>query len=421
MDYLYKGRNLHDLALHREFTRAYANATGVSTVVNIYLSIMLIFIMHHFDLAYCVGSFLFIAAIFLVSTLISGSKKGDIQYRRMLQANNGEPRREALTFRESGIRMVNEDNGNCLDFTYDQFRRIIESENLLIFVMKYRSCLILRKDSLEGGTIPELIAFLGDHCVNLKNNAPQKTGFGKWVRRILTLIIITGSIWALLNLPFYSVMDHLLGRLDNSMSYEQMAEVLKELDVHISQRAIDEMNQYDADYLSENSEYYYDDAFRYQKVSDLLYWEAAGFYNEMKDQWQYSTSGVFWQDYHMEDIPNVYPDFFSGLAAMDETFAFSNIQVNLSQEAIDLGYGTAEITFQWQSNDYSVDIDYSSTFFDETLVPQIAKIVNSNDQKLFISTDRSDGIFFYYGSTAQVKTLERYANLHFKDASKSVW
>jgi hypothetical protein len=249
------------------------------------------------------------AIVFTVSKLLSNSKKGDIQYKRMLQANSGSPSHLQQFFTESGVHCVNTLNGNQSHYGYDQFRRVIESKDLLILVMVHRTCIIINKANLEGGSPAEFFAFMKSHCPQFKGKKPRKTTLGKYLRCIFIVILVLGSIWAFMNIPAFSLADRVFDRLHNDLSYQEMAEELSDMGIGICTRTINDLEDYDATFFSENGYDYYEDTGRYQKVADLLYWEGAGIYDWVKD-WDPSNSGIFWVAYWPEEDPISYMNFF---------------------------------------------------------------------------------------------------------------
>ena len=89
MDYRYKSSFYHDLDGHREFTRSFNDAYPLHWAIYLIYSIFILWWMDSFDEGYYVYRFLLISVVVLIISLINRSKKGDLQYRRLLQ-NHGE-------------------------------------------------------------------------------------------------------------------------------------------------------------------------------------------------------------------------------------------------------------------------------------------------------------------------------------------
>lgn len=421
MEYQYKSEYIHDLDTHKEFNRSYIDASPFQCILRLFSCFALLVLISLFDNSSAIQYFLTFVIVFAVIRLVTNPRNGDIQYKRMLQANNGSPSHQQQFFTETGVHCINTINGNHVDFGYDQFRYTIESKNLLILVMQHRTCLMINKASLEGGSVSDLFAFLKVHCPNLKGKKPRKTICGQIVRFLVAATMILGTIWALLNLPGYSVMDKLTGRLDNSMSYAQMADALSEVDIHISEQVIQEMVEYDNEYLTTYSEDYYANAPRRQKVEDLLYCEGIGSYNKETGQWTPSTSGIYCQEMEVWNADSIYSDFLTGVSHMDNDLVFTDIREDMRDVDIDAGRGTVAVTFTFQNETHTIKADYFYDWFDTYAIAQLGKIIKSNDQQLYVCSLDDYAAVLYYGTHRQVRTLEKLSGLNFKKAALLAW
>ena len=421
MEYQYKSEYVHDLDCHKEFSRSYIDASPFQCILRLFSCIALLVLISLFDNPSAIQYFLTFVIVFVGIRLVINPKNGDIQYKRMLQANNGSPSHQQQLFTETGVHCINTINGNHVDFGYDQFRYTIESKNLLILVMQHRTCLIINKANLEGGSVSDLFAFLKVHCPKLKEKKPRRTICGQIVRFLVAMTMILGTIWVLLNLPGYSVMDKLTGRLDNSMSYEQMADALSQVDIYISDEAIRELVEYDNEYFADYGESFYAKSLRNQKVEDLLYWEGAGQYDADTDTWQPSQSGIYWQDMEIWNCESIYTDFLTGVSAMDETLAFKDIQEDMSHVHIENGVGTIYTTFTWNGTAHQIITTYDYDWFDTTAIWKLGKIINQGDQKLYVTYFEDYGALLYYGTGTQVRKLEHLTGLNFKKADIISW
>ena len=421
MEYQYKGEYIHDLACHKEFTRSYIDASPFHCILRIFSCFALLVLISLFDNSSAIQYFLTFVIVFAVIRLITNPKKGDIQYKRMLQANNGSPSHQQQFFTEAGVHCINVRNGNHADFAYDQFRYTIESKNLLILVMQHRTCLMINKASLEGGSVSDLFAFLKVHCPKLKGKKPRRTIGGKIARFLIAATIILGTIWSLLNLPGYSVMDKLTGRLDNSMTYAQMADALSELDIHISEQVIQEMEEYDHEYLTTYSEDYYANAPRSQKIEDLLYCEGIGSFDKETGQWTPSESGIFCQEMEVWNANCIYTDFLTGVSHMDDDLVFKNIREDMREVDIDAGHGTVAVTFTFQNEAHTIKADYFYDWFDTYAIAQLGKIIKSDDHQLYVCNLDDYAAVLYYGTYRQIRELERLTGMNFKKAALLAW
>ena len=123
---------------------------------------------HQFTLPSMAQYFLIFSLALLIGFILSNPRKGNIHYKRMLQANNNQPVLQDSFFADDGIYIINHPSENRLQFAYDQLCYGILSDNLLIFVLKHRTCLVIDTDTLTGGSSKDLFTFLKEHCPQLK-------------------------------------------------------------------------------------------------------------------------------------------------------------------------------------------------------------------------------------------------------------
>lgn len=417
MDYYFKDEVIHDLAVHKEFVRSYQHSSTIRSVFNLLYCLLLIWFISKFSLAKIVYYYLVIALVFLIVHLLTHPKNGDINYKRMLQSNNGQPIHWVFTFCDDGIHCTCPQNGNNSEYRYDQFRRMIESEHLLLLVMKYRTCLVLDKRWLQGCTAGELTAFLLERCPNIRGKKPKKTTFGRWSQRLLGATLIIGTLIALLNFPGYSLWHRLTGLLHNDMSYQEMADDLQSLDITISQRAIDEMETYDAEYYETYGEDYYAGSYINTKIFDLLYCEGSGAYNEETWEWTPSTSGVYWVESEVWNVDSMYTDFLTGLSAMHEDLNFTNIREDHSNADQENGSGTILVSFDWNGTHHQLEAELNYDWFDTDVLYAVGRIIagDDNSKDLYFSSDNGWGYLLYYGDADQMRQLAAKTGLRFND------
>ena len=87
MEYRYKGQFLFDLAGHKKFNRIFYEANTSRCVFTILYCVFALWMVHQFTIASMVRYFLIFALALLIFTIASNPKKGNIYYKRMLQAN----------------------------------------------------------------------------------------------------------------------------------------------------------------------------------------------------------------------------------------------------------------------------------------------------------------------------------------------
>lgn len=418
MEPIFTIETIHDLTVHKEFSKSYLQASLLRSILLIFASLISISMIFQFHNRYYVYYYLFLAALLLILTLFQNRKGGDIQYKRMLQMNSGEPVHNIYTFTQEGIQGLNLKNDNKLNLGYDMFRSIIQSPNLLILVMEHRSCLILEKRWIKGGTVEELTAFLFNNCPKLKKKKVKTTTFGKWVQRIFILTMIITTIFAIVSLFGTSVLNKVTGKLHNDMSYQEMADKLSPLGINISDQTIAELEAYDEEYAFENGVNYYASASSTAKISDLLYWEGSGTYNEESDEWIPSTSGIFWFDAEVWNVEAIYGDFFSGLSAMNPELNFTNIQEDYSKADLDKGTGTVTVSFDYNGSHHTLEAAYNCDWMDASVLFAIGDILSQDDspKDLYYAND-GQGFLLYYGDKQQAAQLEQITDISFSNGS----
>lgn len=417
MEPRFKTETIHDLTLHREFQKSYNHSRTVLSLILLLGGLLLAYDIRYISLAPFISYYYLGLAVFLlILYFIRNSRKGGIQYKRMLLSNNGKPQHTIISMEEDGIVCADHDSANRYTYPYTYFRSIIASDNLLILVMAHRTCLILEKRWLKGGSVDELIAFLFEKCPNIKRKKLRKPTFGKWVNRFVAAVVIVGSIWALANLPGFSLWDRISGKLHNDMSYQEIAQKLEEVEIIVSEQAIAGIEEYDAQYFRDYGVEFYADNPYANKAYDLLYWEGGGIYDEETWQWTPSTSGIFWFDTEVFSIDTIYTDFFTGLTAMHPELNFTNIREDYSNADIEAGTGTVTVSFDYDGKHYSVDALYYYDWFDTDFLYAVGNILASDRQEkdLYFSFD-GQAIFLYYGTSGQVHQLERLTDLVFYD------
>lgn len=128
------------------------------------------------------------------------ARKGNIQYKRSLVANGGKPVHGALLFYEDGFTDRNLDTGNEVAYRYDQIRKIIETNHLLVLVLDYRLGVLLDKDTIAGGSLEDLKAFLLEKSQKIRKKKISYSKSGTWIHHIAVASVIAMLIASLLSL-----------------------------------------------------------------------------------------------------------------------------------------------------------------------------------------------------------------------------
>ena len=418
MEPLFTTETIHDLSVHQEFKKSFLYASRARHIFHILGCFLTLWYISLFQNQRILFLYLGLVLFLLITHLLQNNKKGDIQYKRMLQANDGEPIHVQYRLCDDAIYALNPKNGNQNIYRYEMFRHVIDAPHMLILVMEHKSCLILEKPWLKGGTPEEFLQFLLHRCPNLKRKKAKGVTFGKWVHRILVVFLSIGTAIALYNLSGLATR----GRLTNAMTYQQMAEELRPLGITVSQQTIDEIEAYDAEYMAEYGTDYYEDTESNTKIIDLLYWEGTGIYDSETGEWTPSASGIFWFDMEVWNAGAIYSDFFRGLRAMHPELNFTNLQEDYSRVDMEAGTGTVGLSFDLNGTHYEMDAEYYYDWFDEGILMQILRMLRTdeNSENLYFVND-GQAVFLYYGSPEQVKQLERKTGLDFSDTYRFIF
>lgn len=422
MDYIFQTETIHDLNLHREFTRGFNSASLPRNILHIITCLVLLGYMTMFHSTFVVYLYLILALFWFCLQLFQNRKSGDIHYQRMLQTHNGSPQHLTISVCEDCIYCVDNLTGNKYVYQYDMFNSVINTSNLLILTTKLRSCLILEKRWLKGGGIEELLSFLFQKCNNIKRKIVRKTTFGKWVHCILFTILILGALLAMGNLPSVPIWDRITGKLHNDMSYREMAEELVPLGINISEQTISELETYDAEYFAEYGNYY-DVNYESSKILDLLCWEGIGTYDEESYEWTPSQSGIYCFDCEFWSVGTMYTDFFTGLSNINKNLTITNVQEDSSGVDWENGTGMILLSFDLNGNHYCLEAECCYDWFDSNVLFEIVRILASDDDTndLYFAEDGGQGYVLYYGGSDQVRFLERKTGLNFHNTPNSIF
>lgn len=410
----------YDLANYKEFTAGYVYTSRVRLVLKLLPTIAIVYILSLFPLLQDVGFYtkwlLILCGSYLAIELIQrfANRNGDINYNRTVMSNGGIPPVNIICFDENAIVCSNKVSGSTVSYSYDQVKWLFKTEHLLVAVMKLRLCLIIDKRNIPEGKLPEFKDFLLNKCVNVKRKKFRSCTFGKWLYRIQIAVTILCMLFALANLPGIALFDRLSGKLPNSMSYQGISTELAGVGIQISDQAIEEVEEYDADYLKENGTAYYDDHPTSSKVIDLLCWEAAGFYDEETWEWTPSASGLYWFDTEVWNESAIYTDFFTGLSCMNEELAFTNVTEDFSGADMDAGTGTIVVSFDLDGTRHQLEAEYYYDWFDVNVLYQIGMLLAEDDSasELYYLYD-GQAILLYYGTEDGANELKKLTGLVF--------
>lgn len=164
----YKTNYTLDLKTYKEFSKGYGNNIFSIILLTFMLIILILnIIVKNYNTAIYFSLFCIIYII-LESILINSK----IQYKRLLENNNGNPPYNTIIIDNEGISGYNE-KGNKSNYTFNQIIGINETKNLIILKLKYGLGIILDKNTLDNDKL-DLYNFLFDKCPNIKRKKVYK-------------------------------------------------------------------------------------------------------------------------------------------------------------------------------------------------------------------------------------------------------
>lgn len=404
----------YDLEAHKEYNKLLNHAMGRNSILRAISSVCIVYLLLGFQSRFSILMFLGLTVFYAAVNLIPlwRNRDGGLVYKQVLHQNGGQAPQHIVTFTEEGVRSTNPLRDNFVEDSYADVRYLMESEHLLILVTELKMCHIIDKRNLEGGSCQELVAHLRTVCPKLKKKV-RKGRFGKIITWFMWIMLALGAVIGICRLT--QLPARLSGQLTNDMSYEEMAAELAPLGIHISQQAIQELKEYDAQYAAEHGEYYAQNTTA-NKVADLLYWEGCGIYDQETWEWTPSESGVYWFDLEVMDCASIYTDFLRGLDAMDESLTFSGVTEDYSQVDMETGTGIVTFSFDYLGNRRTFNAQYESDWFDTNMLTHMGRILQQDsDPKDLWYTFDGQGVLLYYGTQEEARALEQKTGLYFLD------
>lgn len=401
---IFKTETIYDEMVHRECVRYAPLAHRGRIWTEIILEVSLLLVLLQFGNENAIYAFMGWSVVFLGVFHLVTQKRIKRDYPKILQSNNGEPMHNRIHLRADGIHLVNPRSGNEMFYAYSQILRIVETPKLILLLTADKKWIILQKCWLQGGTPAELAAFLREHCPRV----PRIHGirFGQWVHRIYVSTMIAGTLLGLALLFGAPIVP------EESKSFTELATELSSLGITISQETVAEVEAFYAEYPQLSPEEGPSNA---DKARDLLFMEGMGDFDGETFEWTPSDSGVYWMDVEVFYVDSIYTDFFAGLSAMDEELDFANVQEDYSKVDIDSGTGTLPVSFDFHGQHYELNARYNYDWFDDAVLSEVIRIVNSADgeKQLYYAFDGGQGFLFYYGTTEDVRALKQLTDLRF--------
>lgn len=411
----------YDLATYRDFVRINTYTIPRVTFCGLLYVACMTYLLSQLENSFAAKAVLVLSlfALGLWAFRWHRNRDGGIQYKRMLRDNKDEVPHYQITVEEGGITIKNLSTGNERSGSFANIRQILESNRLLILVDDLKIAYTIDKTTLTGGSRDELVRFLLAHCPNMKKRV-RKGRFGcviQCLTRILPILMLLASLAVLFHIP-----ERLRGQFTNDTPSRQMVEELAQLDIHISDRALDTILLWESDCVSLFPKYP-----GASKVYDLLCVEGQGgyeknvfhetFFAQAYDwTWTPSTSGVYWFDLEVMNISAIYSDFLQGVSAMDDSLTFTNVEEDYSNADILNGRGAIGLSFDYLGEHYTFSAQYNGDWFDTDMLYHLGRILAADEdpKDLWMTLD-GQGVLLYYGTEESKDLLVKKTGIDFFD------
>ena len=399
----------YDLATYKDFSRINTYTIPRVTICGLVYVACMVYLLCTMEYSFSAKSVLILSLVTIGICVYQWyrSRDGGIEYKRMLR-NHGHIPRYLITFGESGIATRNIDSEKEISHSYANMRYMMESKKLLILVDDLKTAHMVDKSTLSGGSREELVSFLLQRCPQMKKRI-RKGGIGRilwYIMRILPIVMLAASLLTLLHIP-----EKLRGQFTNDTPSRQMVEELAQLDIHISDRALDTILLWESDCVSLFPKYP-----GASKAYDLLCMEGMGQYDYETMDWTPSTSGVYWFDLEVMNISAIYSDFLQGVSAMDDSLTFTNVEEDYSNADILNGWGEIGLSFDYLGEHYSFSAQYNGDWFDTDMLYHLGRILAADEdpKDLWMTLD-GQGVLLYYGTEESKDLLVRKTGIDFFD------
>lgn len=417
----------YDLPSYKELNKTVLRHSGKNTALLLFIMLaLLIFSFVYGVVLQSTSTLCVILVIYLAffwgSYLLHAyrSKNGDLVYKRMLSTNNGIPPRNEIIFKEDGIYARNLDNGGRTITSYRQLRSICESEHFLILTQEHTLYSAIRKDSVTGGTVEELLDFLFEKGSGIKKKKLRSPLPGKIVWVSFIVFSVLGVLLALWLSPPVQAFLHRQQPINNYMSYESIAQELEELGITgIDDALIAELEAYDVEY---DYVYSYDVG---NKALDMLCWAGMGEYDPDTWAWTPSNSGVYWFDMEVMDLNTMYTDFLTGVRSLSpQELNFSSIKEDRNWMDTEKNIvHPQQVSFDWNGTSYTLEAAVMYDWFDITVAADLAELVKAENtgSSLYFAYDGGQGILVFYGTSQWCNDFEKATGIDLYDDPLTIY
>ena len=135
------------------------------------------------------------------------------------------------------------------------------------------------------------------------------------------------------------------------------------------------------------------------KGAALLTALGEGGYDADAMAWAPSQNGVYAFDMEVSDVGGMYARFLAGVSALaPDELAFENIREDTSKVDWENGTGKRTVTFEWQGEEFTLEAEMQSDWFDLRAANQLNKIIrrHTSGKQLFFTGDGYQECIVFY-------------------------
>lgn len=381
----------HDLKLHKEFNQATRDGRLFFRFIYLYIIGILVWFYCYMVLyleqpeVYANGA-LFMCLVWGLVELIwfFMNRGGGIHFKRTLMLNGGKPTHDSVLFCEDHILTLEQESGNKATISYDNLRSAMETENLLLFSMRYGTYLMVDKRGLTG-TREDLGQFLYEKCPKLRRKKVKRTKWGVILRRAAWVAVAATFLIGLWYQPVLQINRRVKGQIHNGMA---LTDIARELEAYgIGSLSQEELTSADTGLFYLGS----------SKLEHLLYVLGAGDRDYDTGSFTPDETGVFFSYYWSGHTETMYTDFLRGIAAMSRgCLTIENIREDHSDTDWDAWDGTVTVDFTLNGKEQHLDAVFYGEWYDEQVFNTINDLVREATGKQLYFADFEDTACFVF-------------------------
>ncbi len=194
----------------------------------------------------------------------------------------------------------------------------------------------------------------------------------------------------------------------NHMPLETQVEVLRSLGFTVPQEIVDQEQRF----MAEDDMYSFMEDYPYTALLSVLGMPA---YNEEWEITGYSDE-VLWFDFESMDISTDYIVILEGMKALAVGSCIdnvNNIQEDISGVDWENGLGTVTVSFEWQGDEYSCQMDVEYDWIDGKILGVFNSLLEQDnaEERFYVTGDDGQGALVFFGTADWAEKFEKTTGL----------